>query len=48
MNNETDIGKIIPMLTGPIPDENQIWYQKHMCHNVKEESELSWINALKN
>ena len=48
MNNETDIGKIIPMLTGPIPDENQIWYQKHMCHHVKEESELSWIDGFKN
>ena len=47
-NNETDVGKIITTLTGPIPCDNQIWYQKHMCHHLPENSDISWIDGFKN
>ena len=46
--NETDLGKVITTLTGPIPDEKQIWYQKHMCHHIPEDSDISWIDDFKN
>ena len=45
---ETDLGKLITTLTGPIPDEKQIWYQKHMCHHIPEDSDISWIDDFKN
>ena len=46
--NETDVEKIITTLTGPIPDEKQIWYQKHMCHHLPEDSDISWIDDFNN
>ena len=46
--NETDLGKIITTLTGPIPENKHIWYQKHMCHHLPEDSDISWIDDFKN
>ena len=46
--NETDVGKIITTLTGPIPNEKHIWYQKHMCHHIPQYSDISWIDDFKN
>ena len=46
--NETDLGKVITTLTGPIPDEKQIWYQKHMCHHIPDDSDISWIDDFEN
>ena len=37
-NHETDAGVVIPYLTGPIPQNKPIWYQKHMCHHVMDDS----------
>ena len=47
-NNESEVGKIIKTLTGPIPDKKQIWYQKHMCHHLPPDSDISWIDNFKN
>ena len=47
-NNESEVGKIITTLTGPIPDKKQIWYQKHMCHHLPPDSDISWIDNFKN
>ena len=47
-NNEAEVGKIIKTLTGPIPDEKQLWYQKHMCHHLPPDSDISWIDNFKN
>ncbi len=47
-NNETDIEKITSILSGPIPGEKQIWYQKHMCHHVRDDSDISWIDGFRN
>ena len=47
-NNESEVGKIITTLTGPIPDEKQIWYQKHMCHHLPPDSDISWIDNFNN
>ena len=47
-NNESEVGKIITTLTGPIPHEKQIWYQKHMCHHLPPDSNISWIDNFKN
>ena len=47
-NHETDLDTVISELTGPIPDGKPIWYQKHMCHHISDESDLSWIDGLTN
>ena len=36
------------MLNGPVPGEKGIWYQKHMCHHVPGDSDLSWIDGFSN
>ena len=47
-NYESDAGKVITELRGPIPDQKPIWYQKHMCHHLPEDSDISWIDDFKN
>ena len=47
-NNESEVAKIIKTLTGPIPNQKQIWYQKHMCHHLPPDSDISWIDNFKN
>ncbi|MBU38699.1 MAG: sulfotransferase family protein [Euryarchaeota archaeon] len=45
---ETDLEQVISQLTGPIPRGKTIWYQKHMCHHVMDDSDISWIDGLTN
>tara|TARA_B100000029_G_scaffold94307_2_gene84478 strand:+ start:1018 stop:1752 length:735 start_codon:yes stop_codon:yes gene_type:complete len=40
--------KIIKYITGPIPYEKNIWYQKHMAHHILEGENLNWIKNMKN
>ena len=47
-SHETDLDAVISGLTGPIPEGKSIWYQKHMCHHISDESDLSWIDGLTN
>ena len=46
--NETDFSLVIKWLTGPIPEKKSIWYQKHMCHHIPPESDISWIDCFSN
>ena len=43
-----DYDKIIKYITGPIPYEKHIWYQKHMAHHILEGENLNWIKNMKN
>ena len=47
-NHETDLESVISQLLGPIPGRKEIWYQKHMCHHVMVDSDISWIEDLTN
>ena len=47
-NHETDFDSVISFLTGPIPGDKPLWYQKHMCHHISEGSDMSWIDGLTN
>ena len=47
-NHDTDFESVISHLTGPIPGGKPIWYQKHMCHHVMGNSDISWIGGLTN
>jgi hypothetical protein len=45
---ETDVRKVVGALTGPIPDGNPIWYQKHMAHHLLPTTPRDWIPELTN
>ena len=45
---ETDYLKIAQHLSGNIPEDFSIWYQKHMCHHISPGFEIDWIRNLTN
>ena len=47
-NEETEIDIVISNLLGPNPRSKPIWYQKHMCHHISDDHDLSWTNNLRN
>jgi len=47
-HHEDRLDVVIPWLTGPIPDDKEIFYQKHMTHHLPDNLELNWIDGLVN
>jgi hypothetical protein len=47
-HGETDSGKVIAQLTGPIPDRKRIFYQKQMTHHLLPEIDRTWLGAVIN
>lgn len=47
-NGELDFEKIIKKITGEIPHNQSIWYQKHMAHHNFPDENLEWIKIMKN
>lgn len=45
---DTDLLSIIEKLSGPVPGNKRLWYQKHMCHHVPKDFPLSWIDGFSN
>jgi len=45
---ETDWRKVIEQLTGPIPHEKNIFFQKQMTHHQLPEIDRRWLGALTN
>ncbi|MCC5864199.1 MAG: hypothetical protein JJU31_03665 [Wenzhouxiangella sp.] len=45
---ETDWRKVVARLTGPNPDGQPLWYQKHMCHHLIDGMSWDWIANLTN
>jgi len=45
---ETDWRNVVAALTGPVPDAQPVWYQKHMTHHLLPHIEHGWIHALTN
>ena len=44
----TDFNDLTDYLTGNIPNNRNIWYQKQMTHHILESDNLSWVKKLKN
>ena len=44
----TDWRKVVTDLTGPIPNGNSVWYQKHMAHHLTSGMSRDWIAKLTN
>lgn len=45
---ETDWRVVVEQLTGPVPGNHPVWYQKHMCHHMLPEMDTDWIHKLTN
>jgi len=43
---ETDWRKVAAWLTGPVPDDKAVFYQKHMAHHLLPEIGREWLDAL--
>jgi len=45
-SGETDWRKMAALLTGPVPGDKPIFYQKHMAHHLLPDIERSWLGRL--
>jgi hypothetical protein len=45
---ETDPQRVIAALLGPAPDDQPVWYQKHMSHHLPPGMDHEWIHGLTN
>lgn len=45
---ETDWEIVAATLTGPVPGNQAIWYQKHMSHHLLPHIDREWIHSLTN
>jgi Sulfotransferase domain len=44
----TDWREVVGQLTGPVPGEPTVFYQKQMPHHLTPEIELDWVEGLRN
>jgi hypothetical protein len=47
-NGETNWRKIVAQLTGPVPNDARILYQKQMTHHLLPEIDRNWLRQMKN
>jgi hypothetical protein len=45
-HHETDWRKVVVWLTGPIPEEREIFYQKQMAHHLLPDMDRDWLAGL--
>ncbi len=45
-DGETDWRKVAAAMVGDIPDQQPIWYQKHMCHHMLAHIDHDWMSGL--
>ena len=47
-HGETDWRKVVATLTGAVPEDRPLWYQKHMTHHLLSHIDHGWIAQLRN
>lgn len=45
-HHEADWRKVVEWLTGPVPGDKPIFYQKHMAHHLLPSIERGWLDGL--
>ena len=45
---ETDWRRVVAAITGSVPGDKPIWFQKHMTHHMLEEVDRSWLAQMSN
>lgn len=46
--HEPDWRKVVAHLTGPVPGDRPVWYQKHMSHHFLPDVGRDWLDELTN
>ena len=44
----TNWDEVVKFITGDIPDNKSIWYQKHMVHHLANEKDIDWVKNFHN
>ena len=39
---------VVRMITGDIPNNKSVWYQKHMVHHIANEKDIDWLKNFHN
>ena len=47
-SQESKLKNIIELITGEIPNNKMIWYQKHMVHHISSNMNMDWIKSFEN
>lgn len=47
-HGEADWRRVAAALTGPVPENQPLWYQKHMTHHLLPHIERDWVFGLEN
>jgi len=47
-HHETDANTVIAWLTGPVPDGQPVFYQKHMAHHLLDDIDRAWLDQVSN
>ena len=43
----TSLREVVAQLTGPVPGDRPIWFQKHMTKHVLDETPLDWLDGFR-
>ena len=47
-SQSTNWDEVVQLVTGEIPDNKFIWYQKHMVHHIVNEKNINWLKNFHN
>mgnify|MGYP001169463158 FL=1 len=47
-SQESRLNKVIESITGLIPNNKMIWYQKHMVHHIPRNINMDWVKSFEN
>ena len=47
-SQESRLNNIIESITGLIPNNKMIWYQKHMVHHIPRNINMDWVKSFEN
>jgi len=47
-HHETDPDRVIGRLTGPVPKDRPIFFQKHMAHHLLDDIDRAWLDQVGN
>ena len=47
-SQSTNWDEVVKLITGDIPDNKFIWFQKHMVHHIANEKDIGWVKCFHN
>ena len=47
-SQSTNWDEVVKLISGDIPDNKFIWYQKHMVHHIAQEKDIEWLKNFHN